>query len=37
MSQDAGEISLGGAFENCPVPTLILEGKWDFSKPSSEN
>lgn len=31
MSQDARKISLGGAFENCPVPTLILEAKWDLT------
>jgi proline iminopeptidase len=25
------EVDLLGAFEGCPVPTLILEGKWDMS------
>jgi hypothetical protein len=25
------EVDLLGAFEGCPIPTLILEGKWDMS------
>lgn len=25
------EVDLQGAFENCPIPTLIFEGKWDMS------
>jgi proline iminopeptidase len=31
MSQDAGSIDLSGAFESCPIPTLILEAKWDLT------
>lgn len=31
VSRDARKINLKGAFENCPVPTLILEGKWDLT------
>ena len=31
MSQDAMSIDLSGAFENCPIPTLILEAKWDLT------
>jgi len=26
-----GRIDLTGAFQNCPVPTLILEGRWDLT------
>ncbi len=29
MSRDARRINLKGAFENCPIPTLIIEGRWD--------
>jgi proline-specific peptidase len=25
------KVDLEGAFKNCPIPTLILEGKWDMS------
>lgn len=25
------EVDLQGAFKSCPIPTLILEGKWDMS------
>ncbi len=25
------EVDLPGAFKHCPIPTLILEGKWDMS------
>jgi len=31
MSRDARRINLKGAFENCPIPTLMTEGKWDLS------
>ncbi len=31
MSQSADEVDLAGAFARCPIPTLILEGKWDMS------
>ncbi len=31
MSQDQRKISLKGAFENCPIPTLIFEAKWDLT------
>ncbi len=29
MHRDQLNIDLRGAFENCPIPTLILDGKWD--------
>jgi proline iminopeptidase len=31
MSQDSGKLNLDGAFKDCPVPTLILESKWDLT------
>jgi len=31
MSRDTRRINLKGAFENCPIPTLIIEGQWDLS------
>jgi len=31
MNRSAGDIDLTGAFENCPIPTLIIEGKWDLT------
>jgi proline iminopeptidase len=31
MSRDKNKSSLKGAFENCSVPTLILEAKWDLT------
>lgn len=31
MSRNAGEINLTGAFQNCPIPTLIMEGTWDLT------
>jgi proline iminopeptidase len=31
MSQDADRIDLQGAFEGFPIPTLIMEGKWDLT------
>jgi proline iminopeptidase len=31
MSQSADEVDLAGAFARCPLPTLILEGRWDMS------
>jgi len=31
MSRDSRKINLKGAFENCPIPTLLIEGKWDLS------
>lgn len=31
MSRSANGVDLGGAFTHCPIPSLILEGKWDMS------
>jgi proline-specific peptidase len=31
MSQSAGRVDLTGAFDQSPVPTLILEGDWDLT------
>jgi proline iminopeptidase len=31
MSQDQRRFDLKGAFENCPIPTLIFEAKWDLT------
>ena len=31
MSRDMRKINLKGAFEQCPIPTLIIEGRWDLS------
>lgn len=31
MSVDMGKVTLEGAFNDCPVPTLILESKWDLT------
>ncbi|MBS3819700.1 alpha/beta hydrolase [bacterium] len=31
MSESMGNVDLKGAFEKCPVPTLILEGKYDLT------
>ena len=31
MSQSADAVNLEGAFARCPIPTLLLEGKWDMS------
>jgi proline iminopeptidase len=31
ISQDANKMNLEGAFKHCPVPTLILESKWDLT------
>jgi len=31
MGRSQGKIDLSGAFESFPVPTLILEGKWDLT------
>ena len=31
MSQDSRKINIKGAFENCPIPTVLIEGKWDLS------
>ncbi len=31
MSQDSRKINIKGAFENCPIPTILIEGKWDLS------
>lgn len=36
MSQDARRINLKGAFENCPIPTLIIEARWDLSASSDK-
>ena len=29
VGRQAAQLNLQGAFEKCPIPTLILEGKWD--------
>jgi proline iminopeptidase len=29
INQDAATIDLDGAFHHCPIPTLLLEGRWD--------
>ena len=31
MSGSAGDVDLAGAFAQCPLPTLIIEGQWDMS------
>lgn len=31
MNRSMGKVDLTGAFENNPIPTLILEGKWDLT------
>lgn len=31
MSHSIGTIHLEGAFEGCPIPTLIIEGRWDLT------
>jgi proline iminopeptidase len=31
MSQSQGKVDLTGAFDESPIPTLILEGKWDLT------
>jgi proline iminopeptidase len=31
LNRSAGTVDLTGAFESCPVPTLILEGKYDLT------
>lgn len=31
MSQDQRRFNLKGAFEDCPIPTLIFEAKWDLT------
>jgi proline iminopeptidase len=31
MSRSANAVELAGAFEQCPIPTLIIEGTWDMS------
>jgi proline iminopeptidase len=31
MSADVRRTDLTGAFEGCPIPTLIIEGKWDLT------
>jgi len=31
MSQHSRKINLKKAFENCPIPTILIEGKWDLS------
>jgi proline iminopeptidase len=31
MSQSQGTVDLTGAFDNCPIPTLIMEGKYDLT------
>ena len=31
MHFSVGKVDLDGAFENCPIPTLVMEGKWDLT------
>jgi proline iminopeptidase len=31
MSRSAGRVDLAGLFAQCPIPTLIVEAKWDMS------
>lgn len=31
MSRSANAVDLAGAFEQCPIPTLIIEGMWDMT------
>jgi len=31
MNQSQGTVDLTGAFDNCPIPTLIMEGKYDLT------
>ena len=31
MSADMQQVSLKGAFDECPIPTLIVEGRWDLT------
>lgn len=31
MSQDMAQVNLEGAFAGCPIPTLIMESKWDLT------
>lgn len=31
LGADSQKVDLTGAFQDCPVPTLILEGKWDLT------
>jgi len=31
MSSSQQRMDLTGAFENCPIPTIILEGRWDLT------
>jgi len=31
MSEDMNRVNLDGAFQDCPIPTLILESKWDLT------
>jgi pimeloyl-ACP methyl ester carboxylesterase len=31
MSGSANAVELAGAFEQCPIPTLLIEGTWDMS------
>ena len=31
MGSEMRKVDLRGAFQNCPIPTIIVEGKWDLS------
>ncbi len=31
ISSSQNKVNLTGAFENCPIPTLITEGRWDLT------
>jgi hypothetical protein len=31
MSADMAKVNLAGAFNDCPIPTLIMESKWDLT------
>ncbi len=31
LNSDSSGVDLKGAFQDCPIPTLLLEGKWDLT------
>jgi len=31
MSRNTKKVDLKGAFDNCPIPTMIMEGRWDLT------
>ncbi len=32
MSKSRNKVNLSGVFDNCPIPTLVIEDKWDLIK-----